>query len=130
MNRGLIREAKRFNVALTRAKELNIVVGNGSVLKVRFYLLLSCARKIKTSLQVDPWWKQTLIFAMRNSAYLGPPIEGIDPTSVDAFSRLEERWRNMSNGPNGPLTNGIQDDDDGAGITVGSVVRETLVEKD
>lgn len=33
-NRGVIYEAKRFNVALTRAKELLIIVGNGSVLKV------------------------------------------------------------------------------------------------
>lgn len=36
LNRGIIREAKRFNVALTRARELNIIVGNGGVLKVQF----------------------------------------------------------------------------------------------
>jgi superfamily I DNA and/or RNA helicase len=33
-NRGVIFEAKRFNVTLTRAKELLIIVGNGDVLKV------------------------------------------------------------------------------------------------
>jgi len=32
-HRGVIFESKRFNVALTRAKELLIVVGNGDVLK-------------------------------------------------------------------------------------------------
>jgi len=39
LNRGIVREAKRFNVALTRARELSIIVGNGSVLKVYFCLL-------------------------------------------------------------------------------------------
>ncbi|KAF8298246.1 P-loop containing nucleoside triphosphate hydrolase protein [Clavulina sp. PMI_390] len=74
MNRGVIFEAKRFNVALTRAKELLIVVGNADVLRV------------------DPWWKLLLTFAMRNNAYVGPPIPSIDRASVDAFSRLEEEW--------------------------------------
>jgi len=67
---------------------------------------------------------------MRNAAYHGPLIEGIDSTSVDVFSRLEERWRNMVNGANGHLTNGTQDEDGSAGLTVGSVVREALIEKD
>jgi len=71
-----------------------------------------------------------LVFAVRNGAYHGPPIEGIDPTSVDVFSRLEERWKNMANGLNGHLINGTLDDDESAGLTVGSVVRETLIEKD
>ncbi|KAF8332336.1 P-loop containing nucleoside triphosphate hydrolase protein [Cantharellus anzutake] len=111
LHRGIIHEAKRFNVALTRAKELSIIVGNGSILKV------------------DPWWKQALCFAMRNNAYEGPPIEGIDSLSIDVFSRLEEKWR-KSRGPNGHLSNGTQEDDEGTGLTVGSVVRETLIDKD
>lgn len=34
LNRGVIYEAKRFNVALTRAKELLVIVGNAETLKV------------------------------------------------------------------------------------------------
>lgn len=33
-NRGLIHEPKRFNVAMTRAKELHIVIGNANTLTV------------------------------------------------------------------------------------------------
>ena len=33
-NRGLIHEPKRFNVAMTRAKELLIVIGNANTLTV------------------------------------------------------------------------------------------------
>lgn len=36
-NRGVIFEAKRFNVSLTRAKELLIIVGNGDILKVVYF---------------------------------------------------------------------------------------------
>ncbi|KAK7460460.1 adenylosuccinase ade13 [Stygiomarasmius scandens] len=54
---GLVFEKKRMNVAITRAKELLVVVGNGDLLKK------------------DPYWKGFLQFALRNSLYIGPKLE-------------------------------------------------------
>ena len=82
---------------------------------------------------------------MRNNAYRGPPIPPIDPSSAEAFSRLEEEWSGKRSGGLvvGPIENGVQvngnhvDDNGGAGagteadtgyIVAGSVVRETLRE--
>jgi len=42
----------RMNVAITRAKELLIVVGNGSVLRQ------------------DPYWKGFLLFTIRNKLFV------------------------------------------------------------
>jgi len=113
-NRGVIYEAKRFNVALTRAKELLIIVGNGSVLKI------------------DPWWKQLLTFVMRNNAYQGPSIESIDTSSVEAFSRLEEEWcsrhRERDSKASGNSAGPDEDVSQGSRIA-GSLVREALHEE-
>ncbi|KDR78399.1 hypothetical protein GALMADRAFT_245562 [Galerina marginata CBS 339.88] len=53
---GLIFERKRMNVAITRAKELLVVIGNGAIL------------------QRDPYWKSFLQFALRNGLYEGPGL--------------------------------------------------------
>ncbi|KAF9553859.1 P-loop containing nucleoside triphosphate hydrolase protein [Agrocybe pediades] len=53
---GLIFERKRMNVAITRAKELLVVVGNGVLM------------------QRDPYWKSFLQFALRNGLYEGPDL--------------------------------------------------------
>ncbi|KAJ7222278.1 AAA domain-containing protein [Mycena pura] len=54
---GLVYERKRMNVAITRAKELLVVIGNASIL------------------QQDPFWRSFLQFALRNKLYAGPPLE-------------------------------------------------------
>jgi helicase MOV-10 len=56
-NMGLYNEPKRFNVAITRAKELLIVVGNANLLKG------------------DPVWNGFLQVMLRNGLYRGPKVE-------------------------------------------------------
>ena len=56
-NMGLYNEPKRFNVAITRAKELLVVVGNANLLKG------------------DPFWNGFLQVMMRNGLYSGPNVE-------------------------------------------------------
>ncbi|KAG5646161.1 hypothetical protein DXG03_004214 [Asterophora parasitica] len=66
---GLVFEKKRMNVAITRAKELLVVIGNGEVLKR------------------DPYWNGFLEFAIRNKLYVGPPLDL--EMSGNYVSRLE-----------------------------------------
>ncbi|PPQ90281.1 hypothetical protein CVT25_013106 [Psilocybe cyanescens] len=68
---GLIFERKRMNVAITRAKELLIVIGNGALL------------------QRDPYWKSFLQFSLRNGLYEGPELS----LEMDGnyISRLESK---------------------------------------
>ncbi|KAJ7730393.1 P-loop containing nucleoside triphosphate hydrolase protein [Mycena maculata] len=54
---GLVYERKRMNVAITRAKELLVVIGNGAIL------------------QQDPFWRSFLQFTLRNKLYVGPPLD-------------------------------------------------------
>ncbi|KDQ10524.1 hypothetical protein BOTBODRAFT_640203 [Botryobasidium botryosum FD-172 SS1] len=54
---GFVFERKRMNVAITRAKELLVVIGNGVVL------------------QRDPYWKAFLQFTLRNKLYIGPELD-------------------------------------------------------
>ncbi|KAJ6520595.1 P-loop containing nucleoside triphosphate hydrolase protein [Mycena vulgaris] len=68
---GLVYEKKRMNVAITRAKELLIVIGNGAIL------------------QRDDFWKRFLQFTLRNKLYSGPPLDlELDGNYV---SRLESK---------------------------------------
>ncbi|RDB23524.1 RNA helicase Mov10l1 [Hypsizygus marmoreus] len=71
---GFMLEKKRMNVAITRAKELLVVIGNGSILKQ------------------DPYWKGFLQFALRNKLYVGPPLD----IEMDGnyISRLESNYIN------------------------------------
>nr|XP_019000047.1 uncharacterized protein I203_07582 [Kwoniella mangroviensis CBS 8507]OCF63508.1 hypothetical protein I203_07582 [Kwoniella mangroviensis CBS 8507] len=69
MNMGLFNERKRFNVAITRAKEILIVVGNGNLLKR------------------DPYWNGFLQIMLRNNLYRGPDL-GLETTGA-FISRLE-----------------------------------------
>ncbi|KAJ7075675.1 P-loop containing nucleoside triphosphate hydrolase protein [Mycena belliarum] len=54
---GLVYERKRMNVAITRAKELLVVIGNGAIL------------------QQDPFWRSFLQFTLRNKLYSGPTLD-------------------------------------------------------
>ncbi|KAF5383955.1 hypothetical protein D9757_007350 [Collybiopsis confluens] len=66
---GLVFEKKRMNVAITRAKELLVIIGNGNLLKC------------------DPYWKGFLQFVFRNNLYVGPEINIEDDGAW--ISRLE-----------------------------------------
>nr|XP_019043149.1 hypothetical protein I302_07720 [Kwoniella bestiolae CBS 10118]OCF22079.1 hypothetical protein I302_07720 [Kwoniella bestiolae CBS 10118] len=57
MNMGLFNERKRLNVAITRAKEILIVVGNANLLKR------------------DPYWNGFLQIMLRNNLYKGPKLD-------------------------------------------------------
>ncbi|KAJ7270752.1 P-loop containing nucleoside triphosphate hydrolase protein [Mycena haematopus] len=54
---GLVYERKRMNVAITRAKELLVVIGNAKIL------------------QQDPFWRSFLQFTLRNKLYSGPALD-------------------------------------------------------
>ncbi|WWD04020.1 hypothetical protein V865_002083 [Kwoniella europaea PYCC6329] len=69
MNMGFFNERKRFNVAITRAKEILIVVGNGNLLKR------------------DPYWNGFLQIMLRNNLYRGPELD-LEMTGA-YISRLE-----------------------------------------
>ncbi|KAJ3868521.1 P-loop containing nucleoside triphosphate hydrolase protein [Lentinula novae-zelandiae] len=68
---GLVFEKKRMNVAITRAKELLVIIGNGNLLKY------------------DPYWKGFLQFALRNALYVGPELVLEDDGAW--ISRLESK---------------------------------------
>ncbi|KAH9818269.1 P-loop containing nucleoside triphosphate hydrolase protein [Melampsora americana] len=76
-DRGLIFEAQRFNVTLTRPKELLIVVGNAE------------------TLTVDPYWRSFYHFTRRMGVYEGPPVLGLEESVADV-SVLEERFHRDS----------------------------------
>ncbi|KAF7297231.1 hypothetical protein MIND_00956200 [Mycena indigotica] len=78
---GLVYDRKRMNVAITRAKELLVIVGNPAVL------------------QQDPFWRSFLQFTVRNKLYLGPPlhlemdgsfISRLESELVDGMDDLDE----------------------------------------
>ncbi|KAJ7270897.1 P-loop containing nucleoside triphosphate hydrolase protein [Mycena rebaudengoi] len=54
---GLVFERKRMNVAITRAKELLIVIGNVHILSG------------------DPYWRSFIQFTLRNKLYSGPTVD-------------------------------------------------------
>ncbi|KAL1745330.1 P-loop containing nucleoside triphosphate hydrolase protein [Schizophyllum fasciatum] len=72
---GVVFERKRMNVALTRAKELLVVVGNGNLLKR------------------DPYWKSFLQFVLRHDLYMGPKLDL--EADGNYISRLESRYFDM-----------------------------------
>lgn len=72
---GVINEPRRFNVALTRAKEGLIVIGNPRVL------------------ELDAKWKSLLMFCWRNELWADKQKSGYEPGSNDSSttSRLERQ---------------------------------------
>ncbi|GAA98489.1 hypothetical protein E5Q_05175 [Mixia osmundae IAM 14324] len=74
-NRGLIHQPKRLNVAITRPKELLIIVGNG-----------------KTLIE-DVWWRKILQFCQRHSLYRGASFPGLESTELNEISLLEETYQ-------------------------------------
>ncbi|GAA5938319.1 uncharacterized protein JCM15063_000700 [Sporobolomyces koalae] len=79
-NRGLIFEPKRFNVAMTRAKELLIVLGNAH------------------TLTLDPYWRAFYHLCVRNQCYRGPPVKTLSgeedfAASASVVSRMEREYR-------------------------------------
>ncbi|GAA5904478.1 hypothetical protein JCM6882_008919 [Rhodosporidiobolus microsporus] len=74
-NRGLLFEPKRFNVAMTRAKELLLVVGNAE------------------TLTMDPYWKAFYRLCLRNDCYVGPPVQNPSANEAGhAVSKLEAEY--------------------------------------
>jgi helicase MOV-10 len=71
-NLGFLNDPKRFNVALTRAKALLIVVGNGNIL---------CQ---------DPSWKKWIEFCVERNCVSGLNSELLDNLSKDLPEQLEE----------------------------------------
>jgi uncharacterized protein YcsI (UPF0317 family) len=67
-----------MNVAITRAKELLVIVGNANLLKS------------------DPYWKSFLQFCLRNKLYAGPEVEVEEDGNY--ISRLESRMLGSSEG--------------------------------
>jgi len=96
---GLVFEKKRMNVAITRAKELLIVVGNGSVLRR------------------DPYWKGFLEFSIRNKLYQGPDLEL--EMNGNYVSRLESRYIDAQ---------GLDSEEDRGVVIAGGIARDLLTE--
>ncbi|RXW11817.1 hypothetical protein EST38_g14037, partial [Candolleomyces aberdarensis] len=98
----LYHERKRMNVAISRARELLVVVGNGSLL------------------QKDPYWKSFLQFAMRNKLYMGPELDlEFDGNYI---SRLESQLLHS-------VEDTVEFDEEEQGILVaGGLAREVLSE--
>ncbi|KAF8966899.1 P-loop containing nucleoside triphosphate hydrolase protein [Flammula alnicola] len=99
---GLIFERKRMNVAITRAKELLVVIGNGALL------------------QRDPYWKSFLQFTVRNGLYEGPELS----LEMDGnyISRLESELIHS-----GKQTSTIDPEAEGL-VLAGGVARQVLRE--
>ncbi|KAL0579214.1 adenylosuccinase ade13 [Marasmius crinis-equi] len=104
---GLVFEKKRMNVAITRAKELLVVVGNGGLLSR------------------DPYWKGFLQFAIRNNLYVGPELK----VEMDGawISKLESELV-LAQEENG-FVNGDADEDRRAMMIAGNLAREVLREE-
>lgn len=123
--KGLIHEPKRFNVAMTRAKELLIVVGNPQILTVSPSLplpwRLSQFLIRPKNEQLDPWWLSFYRFCVRNKCYTGTPIERhqSETSGAEGISRLEEVYR-LKRGGGG----------DDLDLLVGRMAREMLKEQD
>ncbi|KAF9480299.1 P-loop containing nucleoside triphosphate hydrolase protein [Pholiota conissans] len=97
---GFMLQRKRMNVAITRAKELLIVVGNGALL------------------QGDPYWKSFLQFTIRNGLYEGPELDlEMDGSYI---SRLESLLIHSGNHTLDPEQEGL--------LIAGGVAREVLRE--
>ncbi|KAF9460457.1 P-loop containing nucleoside triphosphate hydrolase protein [Collybia nuda] len=95
---GIVHEKKRMNVAITRARELLIVIGNGSVLRH------------------DTYWKAFLQFTLRNKLYVGPNLD----IEMDGnyISRLESNYINT-------ITGEFEEEELGV-ATAGGIAREIL----
>ncbi|KAF5376028.1 hypothetical protein D9615_007749 [Tricholomella constricta] len=96
---GLVFEKKRMNVAITRAKELLVVIGNGSVLKR------------------DPYWKGFLEFSIRNKLYAGPSLEL--EMNGNYVSRLESNYISMQ---------AVESEEDRGVVIAGGIARDLLSE--
>ncbi|KAG6856540.1 hypothetical protein H0H87_003359 [Tephrocybe sp. NHM501043] len=96
---GLVFEKKRMNVAITRAKELLVVVGNGSILKR------------------DPYWKGFLEFSIRNKLYVGPELDL--EMYGNYVSRLESKYID---------TQDIESEEDRGVVIAGGLARDLLCE--
>jgi len=87
-----------MNVAITRAKELLVVIGNGAVL------------------QRDPYWKAFLQFSLRNKLYVGPELK-LEPDG-NYISRLESKYFNAVDGEGGAEYHSV--------LIAGGIAREVL----
>ena len=72
-NLGFVKSPKRFNVAITRAKSLLIVIGNPS------------------TLMSNEYWKEVLQYSVANNSYIGPRLTMLDDDEEEAADEKEEQ---------------------------------------
>jgi len=85
--RGIVNQKQRFNVAITRAKELLIIVGNPAILQVSLPQKL-----ILTDMKMDPYWRGYLSFIQRNNLSK-EAFEFEEDKSTQWMSSLEKGMR-------------------------------------
>ncbi|CAI5991760.1 unnamed protein product [Closterium sp. NIES-65] len=78
-NLGFLANPKRFNVAVTRAKQLLIIVGNPNLLAQANPSSLSHPPHLFASLFQDRCWGALLQYCLRNKAYTGCPLPASIP---------------------------------------------------
>jgi helicase MOV-10 len=100
---GFLHSAKRFNVAITRAKSLLVVVGNPHVLKI------------------DPNWRRLIDFAVANGCTRGAGFNLSDELST-AFEEAYERLK-MDEVLERDRDSELEDECDGGGVTANVVMR-------
>lgn len=112
LNRGLIHEHKRFNVAMTRAKELLIVVGN------------------PITLCLDNVWLSFYYFCRRNECYTGVPFDYSEDESsgAQAVSKLEMEWHARRRSEEGDERPKKEREDSEFDLLVGRIVGSTFEE--
>lgn len=100
-NRGLLFEPKSFNVAITRAQELLVIIGD------------------VPTLHQDPFWRALIQFAVRRSCYKGPSMShfGLITPPAPIISILEENFAKRETDSKDALQ---------SEMTAGSVARAVL----